>query len=853
MARHVDGYLNFDTNINTKGFNKGLGNVNSSLGSVGTMLRRIAALAAAAFSVRAVANFGKTCVNTATEVENAWIGLNSIINGQGKSFNNAKKFIEEYISDGLVPLKNAVTAYKNLTLRGYSEEQVEAVMNSLKNSATYARQSQYSLGDAVTTATEGLKNENSILVDNAGVTKNVAKMWKDYAKNIGVSYTSLTKEQKIEAEVQGILEETKFQMGDAAKYTNSYSGQLAILSANFTNLKVKIGNIVKVFTAQVLPVLNVAIDQVEKLVDRFTVFLNSMGIQTDVVSTLESLSDSDLSDLSSTAEDTAENIEETTKEAEKLKKKLAGFDELNVMEQAEISATETDTEEKSDTNTLPTTDITTSVNTAKVEGEVNGLLEIIEKAWGKLQKICEPLKTELTELWETLKKIGGFAGENLINFYDHFLKPLGTWIMGEGLPQLVDILDNTLQSIDFEKINTSLDNLYKVVEPFAEDVGEGLLWFCDEVLSPLSTWVVNDVVPEFLDAIAGALDLIDSIGQTAGDILKFIWDNFLSKIASFVGDAAVVFLDAFGNFLSDVANNQTAVTTILSLATAVGVFVGGITLLNIALAVMNALFAVNPFTWLLIALGAIVVVIIEVITYWEDLKWIFSEGIKFWIEKFKSFGKFITEGFANTFPGLIESVKSIVQGVKDQFSGIIKFFTGVFTGDWEKAWEGIKQIFKGVWETLKGVMTAPINTIIDIINSFIGGIEDKINLVILALNTFGFDIPDWVPGIGGESVGFNIDYIDIPDIPHLATGTVVPANYGEFAAILGDNKRETEVVSPLSTMKQAMLEALAESGLMGGNNDGDIVINIDGREVFRVVRKQNDSHKRTHGGKSAFA
>ncbi len=74
-----------------------------------------------------------------------------------KKFFSSSKFIEEYVSDGLVPLNNAVTAYKNLAARGYSSDQIKKTMTALKNSATFGRQSTYSLGEAVQTASEGLK------------------------------------------------------------------------------------------------------------------------------------------------------------------------------------------------------------------------------------------------------------------------------------------------------------------------------------------------------------------------------------------------------------------------------------------------------------------------------------------------------------------------------------------------------------------------------------------------------------------------------------------------------------------------------------------------------------------------
>ena len=143
----------------------------------------------------------------------------------------------------------------------------------------------------------------------------------------------------------------------------------------------------------------------------------------------------------------------------------------------------------------------------------------------------------------------------------------------------------------------------------------------------------------------------------------------------------------------------------------------------------------------------------------------------------------------------------------------------------------MKNVFKGI-----------LNVIIDIA-------EGSINRIIGALNAISFDIPDFVPGIGGKHIGFSITPVSLP---RLATGTVVPRQSREFAAILGDNNRETEVVSPLSTMKQARIEALQESGIGAQGNSGDIVVTIDGREVFRAVKKQNDSFiGRT--GRSAFS
>ena len=184
--------------------------------------------------------------------------------------------------------------------------------------------------------------------------------------------------------------------------------------------------------------------------------------------------------------------------------------------------------------------------------------------------------------------------------------------------------------------------------------------------------------------------------------------------------------------------------------------------------------------------------------------------------------------------GAIKIVDSTVDGLTDIFSGLIVFLTGVFTGDWSKAWEGVKQIFKGVWNGIVGILESAINIIID-----------GLNWLISQMNKISFDVPDWVPGIGGKSVGVSIPKINQAKIPRLATGAVVPPNR-EFMAILGDNKKETEIVSPLSTMKQALLEAMMEAG---GMNSGTVtvVVNLDGKEVARNTVKHVNNMTRQAG------
>lgn len=201
----------------------------------------------------------------------------------------------------------------------------------------------------------------------------------------------------------------------------------------------------------------------------------------------------------------------------------------------------------------------------------------------------------------------------------------------------------------------------------------------------------------------------------------------------------------------------------------------------------------------------------------------------------------------NVFLELFESVSEVVAGILEALGGVIDFIVGVFTGDWERAWNGVKEIFKGVFEALVGIAKVPINGVIALINGMIRGIISGVNAAIGVLNHLKIKVPNWVPKIGGSTWGFTIPTMTAPQIPYLAKGTVVPRNAGEFAAILGDNKRETEVVSPLSTMKQAMMDALRESRNNGGSSPQYITLNIDGHEFIRWLRDQNGQYRNRTG------
>ena len=182
--------------------------------------------AAATKAFAAIVGAIDTGIKAMNRYQAALIGVNSVAKGQGISSAQMTQALDT-VTDAFMDVASASTAFKNLLSRGYNIEQATNAIVQLKDAAAFGRQASLGLAQAVVTATEGLKNENSILVDNAGVTKNVSVMWREYAASIGTSVDKMTQAQKIEAEVIGLRHETRFQVGDLAKLQGTLAGAQA--------------------------------------------------------------------------------------------------------------------------------------------------------------------------------------------------------------------------------------------------------------------------------------------------------------------------------------------------------------------------------------------------------------------------------------------------------------------------------------------------------------------------------------------------------------------------------------------------------------------------------------------------
>ena len=177
-----------------------------------------------------------------------------------------------------------------------------------------------------------------------------------------------------------------------------------------------------------------------------------------------------------------------------------------------------------------------------------------------------------------------------------------------------------------------------------------------------------------------------------------------------------------------------------------------------------------------------------------------------------TFGPTFADVF-NAVSGAVETAMGLVADVIDAalvlLRGLADFLTAVFKGDWDAAWNAIADTALAVWERIQNGIKSYVNGIIGFVNDMIQAIVNALNSVIRAVGSLSFDVPDWVPGIGGSTFGFQLSTITAPQIPYLAQGAVIPPNR-EFLAVLGDQSSGTNVEAPLATIQKAVAAVMQD-------------------------------------------
>jgi hypothetical protein len=648
-----DGTIRIDSRLDPKGFNTGIAAITRSV-------RGLAGVLGLAFGGAAVIGFGKSAVQAASEVSSAMIGLQSIMDGQGRSFTEAKAFINDYINDGLVPLTNAVTAYKNLAMRGYSDEQITQTLTALKNAAAFGRQASLTPGQAVQSATEGLKNENSILVDNAGITKNVSVMWKEYAESIGTTVGMLTKEQKIQAEVNGILAESRFQMGDAAKLAQTYAGQVSALGVSWYNLRAALGSAIIPVLQAIIPYIKTAIDWLVVLINQFAIFMSllfgvniSMG---GVNSQSQDAADATgaIADNTAAAASGAGALADNTKEAGKAAKgALAAFDQLNVLQQETPNSGSGSGGAQPKPPGVVTPEI--SDGTSVIEDALNDMRVKVAAFKEEMQNLFGPAISAFQRFSEMLSRLGETVWNGYLKpVYEEILKPIGEWAIRRLAPAFLDLLTAALYAINEALI---------ALQPLGA-------WLLENFLKPLGEWAGTAI----LDALRWLRDRLFDIG------------NWIKQNP-----------ETFRNF-AEVIGILTAAFVIWNTVTAIATVVTG---------AFAAVMAVSVGTILAVVAGIIFLIglIVLLVTNWDVVK---AAGVDAW--------EWIKAAWANAGPWF----DGVGAKIKTAFGTALDWVKT----KWETVFTGVKNFVKNTVNSIIALLNGLIFAVAEAINAVISALNN---------------------------------------------------------------------------------------------------------------------------------
>lgn len=602
------------------------------------------------------------------------------------------------------------------------------------------------------------------------------------------SVSAMTQAEKAELRYYAIMTQVTTAQGDMARSLDAPANQLRIFQAQLTQASRAIGNIFIPILQKILPIAIAVLRVVRELADAIAKLFGFKLTEIDY---------SGVGNLASGAEDAAAGFDDAASAAKELKKSVMGFDELNILNENTASGS----------------------GSAGMSGGSGFDFELPEYGFlNDVSKQADEVTQKLKNALPWILAIGaGFAAWKLGPKLGLDLqKTIGLAVGIFGALTLVqNILDAIVNGVTEENMTgmifgmtLAVTGLYVALGPVAGGITaivSGLavlaVAFSD---AEKSGWNFQNQML----AIAGILAAGVGIGILTGSWIPLLIGMIASLLLSIttstghgqelikgVKKTLQGFIDFFaGIFTGDTERTAKGIE---------GIFSG---------------------------LKGIVGSVIDGIRDWLN-------GLLDWIDK-KTNGKLkplitgIKAIVTAVFNNIKQTVGNIIDDIKTIFSGLIKFISGIFSGDFDKAWEGIKDIFKGIW-----------NTIIDLLNGAINIIIKGLNWLIKQMNKISFDVPSWVPYVGGKSIGVNISYISENVLPRLAKGAVIPAN-DEFLAVLGDQTHGNNIEAPEGLIRKIVRE---ESGGSGEVHVTIVLDSVTGKKLFETVVRENNAVVRATG------
>lgn len=746
---------------------------------------------------------------------------------------------------------------------------------------------------------------NTEAIEDLGIYAQVAMLKTTNAfKQIanGRSWEQLTFQEQQQIRVMSILEQTSNQFGDSIQNNMNY--QLMQLTATLKNVALNIGQAFMPIVSVVVPILNTMANALEVVTAKLATFMNALfgtDFNAGAGASMNASTSQSFTNMGVEAQKAGEEAEKAGKKAQKA---LMGFDEVNTLNLGKDGGSGTGASGGNTGGIVETiAPIENKLETAattfadRLKAELERLKSLFKEGFeigigGDWKERLEELKQSIEEIKENLKNI--FTDSEVVtafnSFIDQFVLRIGKEVgslASIGITIGQNLLGGFNQYLEQNQqfIKDRLIGIFNVSGEIADLVGDFSVAFAD-IFSVFggetAQQVTANIIGIFNNAFLGVIDLAlrfskDVLDTILGPIMdnaesiKLAIENTLKPVATMTGalkdlitNTFEKIFEAYEQYISPAYKNMRE---------------GFDKIVKAFLNAYNTYLAPTidkmAKKWSEFYSNTLQPVINKAIDVLGKLALTFSELWNNCIAPFVAWlidfmgprVSFVFETISSAFLIVATAITEQVGNLLDAFGGFIDFISGVFSGDWDKAWNGIKAIFKAITDSFESLIKDPINKGLDWIKTtFTNGWElacnglkntwgkmwdglkdgafkginwiiDKMNKFIDGINRkLSFTLPDIM---GGATIGF-----DIPHIPRLARGGIVDGATFMGNYIAGEAGKEMIVPLENTSFVDKLAGALGNAVLMAMqfNNRGsseqvptEAVFEMDGREFARAI------------------
>lgn len=871
MAQY-DGSIRINTQLNTRGFERGAKGLLSGIERLGNSIRGMIGSLGFAIGIAGLVSFGKKAIETASDIQ-------EVQNVVDTAFGSMSYKMEEFASTAVKQFGISQLSAKQLgstfmamgkSMVGDMETASNMALNLTARAADMASFYNKSVQETSTALKSIYTGETESLKEYGVVMTQVNLQEFAYRQGINKKISAMTQAEKVQLQYAYVMQQTALAAGDFARTSDSWANQTRILSEQFKELLSVLGSGLITVLTPVVKFLNTILTQLIAISKQIGAMLSKLfGISMPVTDSGKFAED--LSVAVDNADSLTEGIEETTEEIEKTEKAakgaLAPFDDLNVLEKEsdsdkagidngfampELEMDKTQVEEVNAMSSAidnllerlkPLFNWFIKLKNLFVEGFFDGLGESWKERIADIEKSAKNIIRTLTEIFTDPGVVA--SAQTMIESIAYALGQVVGSLASIGLT----IAQNIVGGIDIyleenkEYLKEKLVSIFDITGDIALLIGEAfssIAYIFEAFGSENGQKLTANLIEIFTNSF---LELGVIVGKLAGDILKTIIKPFTENKEEFR-----TALDGFLGVLSEVA----------------GTIKDGI---EETFEKINEVYDEHFKPFFDSVSDGISDLVGKFLEFWnEDMQPILDEWAALFDELWKEHLQPVLDELIELFGTVADSLKSlweemlmpvidwviqyvmpilakvidflvkdffrifgvvsdIIGGIIKVIGGIITFLTGTFTGDWEKTWDGIVQIFKGIFNMIPTIVEWVINSAIGVINGIISGINWASDLI---------NIPP-------------IPLIPEVSIPRLATGAVIRGG-NPFMAILGDQPAGvTNIETPLPTMVEAFKQAMAEMGGTGGDRvpvninltwDGETFARLSIPDILSELRRQ---------------